>query len=290
MAVLFLTILAAIGVALAIRNPLQAHPFPFYAVALVADALTLWGGPLLGLATDGNPLWAAFYGLMRRGIPAFALFTVVMFVGCLKNGSRPKRWLAPVRAELSILACVLSVPQITYDAYWFSVLLTAVLGVLGVLSFKLIRNRMPRRLWKGIQRLAYPFFVMVYVHVVLVRLRPQPRRPRHGAPEHGGLRALCDRVPGGAGGAVDPRPAGTGPSAAGTPPGGGFSWDACSWGAGKPVACVRGQPLVVGQAASDMACMAAFGYHRQQIPRVCLNNRRERCPWKTAMTRRRACP
>lgn len=48
------------------------------------------------------------------------------------------------------------------------------LGVLGVLSFKLIRNRMPRRLWKGIQRLAYPFFVMVYVHVVLVRLRPNP--------------------------------------------------------------------------------------------------------------------
>lgn len=151
MAVLFLTILAAIGVALAIRNPLQAHPFPFYAVALVADALTLWGGPLLGLTTDGNPLWAAFYGLMRRGIPAFALFAVVMFVGCFKNGSRPKRWLAPVRAELSILACVLS-----------------------VLSFKLIRNRMPRRLWKGIQRLAYPFFVMVYVHVVLVRLRPNP--------------------------------------------------------------------------------------------------------------------
>lgn len=114
MVALFLTILAAIGVALVIRNPLQAHPFPFYAVALVADALTLWGGPLLGLATDGNHLWAAFYGLMRRGIPAFALFSVVMFVGCFKNGSRPKRWLAPVRAELSILACVLSVPHIVF--------------------------------------------------------------------------------------------------------------------------------------------------------------------------------
>lgn len=195
MVALFLTILVAIGVALAIRNPLQAHPLPFYAAALAADALTLWGGPVLGLAADGNPVWAAFYGLMRRGIPAFALFTVVMFVGCFKNGPRPKRWLAPVRAELSILACVLSVPhivfylqtynrimfggivqptQITYDAYWFSILLTAVLGVLGVLSFKLIRNRMPRRLWKGIQRLAYPFFVMVYVHVVFVRLRPNP--------------------------------------------------------------------------------------------------------------------
>ena len=48
------------------------------------------------------------------------------------------------------------------------------LGILGVLSFRLIRNRMPHRLWKGIQRLAYPFFVMVYVHVVLVRLRPNP--------------------------------------------------------------------------------------------------------------------
>ncbi len=33
---------------------------------------------------------------------------------------------------------------------------------------------MPRKLWKGIQRLAYPFFVMVYIHVVLVRLRPNP--------------------------------------------------------------------------------------------------------------------
>ena len=195
MTMLFLTILAAIGVALAIRNPLRAHPFPFYVLALAADALALYGAPVFGFSTANSPVWAMFYGLMRRAIPAFALFTVVMFVGCCRNGSRGKRWLAPVRAELSILACLLSIPhivfylqtydkimfggivqptQITYNAYWFSVLLTVVLGVLGVLSISLIRRHMPRGLWKAIQRLAYPFFVMVYIHVVLVRLRPNP--------------------------------------------------------------------------------------------------------------------
>ena len=81
---------------------------------------------------------------------------------------------------------------------------------------------MPRRLWKGIQRLAYPFFVMVDVHVVLVRLRPNPDALDTVLQSTVVYGLLCDRVPGGAGGAVDPRPAGTGPSAAGTPPGGGF--------------------------------------------------------------------
>ena len=195
MVMLFCTIVAAIGVALAIRNPLKAFPLPFYVAAILMDLLTLYGASAFGLSTANDPVWAVFYSLMRRAIPAFALFTVVMFVGCFRNGSRPKRWLAPVRAELSILACLLSVPhivfyletydkimfggivqptQITYDAYWSSVFLTVVLGVLGVLSFRLIRKHMPRKLWKGIQRLAYPFFVMVYIHAVLVRLRPNP--------------------------------------------------------------------------------------------------------------------
>ena len=179
MAVLFLTILAAIGVALAIRNPLQAHPFPFYVVALVADALTLWGGPLLGLATDGNPLWAAFYGLMRRGIPAFALFTVVMFVGCFKNGSRPKRWLAPVRAELSILACVLSVPHIVFYLQTYTRIMFGGIGQPTQITARLRPN--PDDLATVLQStVVYGLFVIVYLVARAVRwtLDRRARAPR----------------------------------------------------------------------------------------------------------------
>lgn len=179
MAVLFLTILAAIGVALAIRNPLQAHPFPFYAVALVADALTLWGGPLLGLATDGSPLWAAFYGLMRRGIPAFALFTVVMFVGCLKNGSRPKRWLAPVCAELSILACVLSVPHIVFYLQTYNRIMFGGIGQPTQITVRLRPN--PDALDTVLQStVVYGLFVIVYLVARVVRwtLDRRARAPR----------------------------------------------------------------------------------------------------------------
>ena len=179
MVALLLTILAAIGVALAIRNPLQAHSFPFYAVALVADALTLWGGPVLGLATDGNPLWAAFYGLMRRGIPAFALFTVVMFVGCFKNGSRLKRWLAPVRAELSILACVLSAPHIVFYLQTYNRIMFGGIGQPTQITVRLRPN--PDALDTVLQSTAvYGLFVVVYLVARVVRwaLDRRTRAPR----------------------------------------------------------------------------------------------------------------
>jgi DMSO/TMAO reductase YedYZ heme-binding membrane subunit len=50
------------------------------------------------------------------------------------------------------------------------VLVIALMLPLMVTSFKAIRLRMPSKSWKNLQRLAYPFFALIYLHIVLFLL------------------------------------------------------------------------------------------------------------------------
>lgn len=46
--------------------------------------------------------------LLQKGTLAVALFAVVMFIGVLLLDSKARRYIAPIRAELSIIACILA--------------------------------------------------------------------------------------------------------------------------------------------------------------------------------------
>ena len=185
-------ILVMIAVTLILREPIRRWPWAVYLLGIAVDALVIFGSQYLGLSGEA---WTLFYTMNRRAVPAFALFTIVMFVGCLGKGTRARRWVGPVRAELSILACIFTVPhvvfylqtyqkimfagilkpsEITNWAYWSSIAFTALLAVLGVLSLRFLRKRIPYRVWKGIQRLSYLFFPLIWIHVILLRLRPNP--------------------------------------------------------------------------------------------------------------------
>ena len=188
----FIWILVMVATALALREPIRRWPWAFYILAVLVDVLVIWGGQALGLSGEA---WTLFYNVNRRAVPAFALFTVVMFAGCLGKATRARRWLIAVRSELSIIACILAIPHVvfylqTYQkimfggimrpsditnwAYWSSVGFTALLVVLGVLSLRVLRKNMPFKVWKGIQRLSYLFFPLIWFHVILLRLRPNP--------------------------------------------------------------------------------------------------------------------
>ena len=57
--------------------------------------------------------------------------------------------------------------------------LFALLVVLGVTSFNVVKKRMKKETWKRVQLLAYPFWGLVYVHLLLMLV---PSALRGGAP------------------------------------------------------------------------------------------------------------
>ena len=183
----FAVILAVTAAAcFALRNPLKACPLAFYAAAIAVDAVYVYG-VFFGLPRD---VWSPLFVLVQKCELALALFAVVMFIGCLSREGRAYRWLKPVRSELSIVAWLLSLGHMAVylesylprlaaggaiggnvmGAFVLAVALLVLLVVLGVTSFAFVKRRMSTASWKRVQRLAYPFFGLVYVHLLLMLL------------------------------------------------------------------------------------------------------------------------
>ena len=166
-----------------LRRPIAAHPGLLYGFALVVD------GAYLAADFFGAPywLWAPLFVLVQKCLLALALFTVVMYIGCFSRASRVSFWLRPVRAELSIAACLLAaghmaaylgtyVSQLAMGsaranvavAFAVALGLLVLLLVLGVTSLHVVKRRMSAERWRRVQAWAYPFFGLVYVHLALM--------------------------------------------------------------------------------------------------------------------------
>ncbi|NGM17558.1 hypothetical protein GMI69_01765 [Eggerthellaceae bacterium zg-887] len=169
-----------------LRNPLRKFPVVFYAlsVALVAFYFAL---PMLELPRA--VMLATMFTMGRCFVPV-AMFVVVMYIGVLPYTSRARRWLQPVRGPLSIMACILVLghmvgymmsymPRVfgsvavsgnVLASFVVAMVLFVLLLVLGVTSFEFVKRRMNARTWKRVQRLAYVFYALVYVHLMLMLL------------------------------------------------------------------------------------------------------------------------
>ena len=157
----------------AFAKPLKKYPVPFYLGAIALLGLYFWG---TSVGVRGEA-WSYFQPLMQRCALAFLLFSIVMFVGVL---------LRPIRRQLSILACIFAVGHIVfYSASYIpritsafsgnlafslglAALITALMVVLWVTSFQVVKHGMKALTWKRVQRLAYPFYVLTYVHLALL--------------------------------------------------------------------------------------------------------------------------
>ena len=182
---LFLAVFAgAWAGAYLLRKPLHRFPYLFYAAAIAIDIVGLFG------VSAGLPraVWRLLFELEREALLPLALFSVVMFIGCFRKDSLVGRSLLPVRGELSILAWILSfehvaaylgaylprivgrtaVSSMVLGGFAIAVALLALLLVLGVTSFKVVRRAMPSKAWKAVQRLSYPFFALVFAHVLFM--------------------------------------------------------------------------------------------------------------------------
>lgn len=181
-----LTLVAAFAACVVLREPLRRWPVAFYALALAAVAAQL-GSSALGLPKEAD---LALLILVKRCYAAMALFTVVMLIGALPRDTRLARWLRPVRAEVSIVACVLCVGHIAgYAASYvpralagalaspavaaglaLALVLTVLMAILGITSAQRVKRVLGPAPWRRVQRLAYPFFALACLHALVMLL------------------------------------------------------------------------------------------------------------------------
>lgn len=178
---------------------LRKHPYVFYSIgALLTAVMYVLGSVHL----QSIPAWVNTYviGLFTHGAFAAALWCAVAWMGALPNGSAPMKRLMPCRGELSILAAIITLSHaliysITYGRRLLSgrpaeadflmtcavsALLMLIMVPLTVLSFKAVRKKIKAKTWKRIQRAAYVFYALIYVHVLVI-LIPRARLGREGA-------------------------------------------------------------------------------------------------------------
>ena len=175
---------------------LKKKPVIFYiAAAVIAAAVVVVHA--LGYHFSGifgnyiEPLFA------RAGISG-AMFILVMYAGAAPAGSYISRKLMPIRGQLSIIASILTLGHnaaygLTYFKNLFSasddmqtyqvlasicsIIMIVIMIPLFITSFIKIRRRMNGKKWKRLQRLAYVFYGLTYVHIIILII-PQVLRQR----------------------------------------------------------------------------------------------------------------
>ena len=103
---LILVLAGAVAFAFACKRPIKSCPLAFYALAATLDVLFVVGS-FAGLPPM---LYDALFLLLHKCTLATALFAVVMYIGVFARDSRVATYLRPIRAELSIMAWLLSRP------------------------------------------------------------------------------------------------------------------------------------------------------------------------------------
>lgn len=182
---LLFALAATLIFALVFRSPLRKCPIVFYAAAVIVDVLFL-SGALLGVSRE---VAVAGYPYIVRCLIGFSLFAVVMYVGVLDDGNRMRNMLAPIRGQLSVLACILTfghvanylgsyladilggflgMPAAMIASLLVSTVLIILLVPLSVTSLETVKSRMRAASWKKLQKGAYVFFGLTYVHIVLM--------------------------------------------------------------------------------------------------------------------------
>ena len=131
-------------------------------------------------------------GIFSKGAFAGALWSVVMWAGALPTGSALIKKIMPIRGELSIFAAAITLSHaVTYSITYIKrfmlnmehdrpltsdfiitslvcIVLMIIMIPLTVMSFKVIRKKMNAKTWKKIQRAAYIFYALIYIHIMVL--------------------------------------------------------------------------------------------------------------------------
>jgi len=191
MEVLIAVVVSALFAALC-KKPLKKYPWIFYLLAVAIVGVFLSHVLLTAFPVAGRVL----YPYIQRCLFAFGLFCIVMFIGALSDKSRIKKYFMPIRGELSIIASILTMGHvINYLGSYLDRLISGFAGAtatmilsfavsavllialipLAVTSFNGVRRKMSPAAWKRLQLCAYPFFILIYVHLLLILSASGPK-------------------------------------------------------------------------------------------------------------------
>lgn len=182
-------------------KPLKKQPSVFYVTAAVLTAFSI--------VIDHSDIAVSSFvkdnvlALFTRGALGAALWAVVMWTGALPNGSAAIKKLMPIRGELSITAAIITSSHIvTYGVQYITdiardrmgsgdafrdfvitsivcLIMVLIMTPLTIMSFKTIRKKMNAKTWKKIQRSAYIFYALIYVHIMVLFV-PKAQKGREG--------------------------------------------------------------------------------------------------------------
>lgn len=171
------------------KDLIKKYPVIFYL------GVYAWTGFVVyyyNMGFDRNfPTWfnEYFMKIFSRGIFATASFMIVMFLGTITKHNDFSKKLMAIRGEMSIMASLLvfshniifglryfpilftnpsSMPQRQLIASIITIFLLLMLIPLFVTSFKTVRRKMKAKSWKNLQKMAYPFFIGIYIHVMVL--------------------------------------------------------------------------------------------------------------------------
>lgn len=170
-----------------LKDSLKKHAGIYYiGAAVISIAVFLIGFLPMPLFVKNNIL-----GIFAKGSLGTAMFVAVMYAGALPKGSKLIAPLMKIRGELSITAAILVLcHNFTYGMTYFkmlfikpaalsatqltaaiiSLVLIIIMIVLTVTSFQAVRKKMKAKKWKQLQRTAYVFYGLMYVHIMLINI------------------------------------------------------------------------------------------------------------------------
>ena len=178
-------------------KPLKRHPAVYYVTAalLTAASVIIMQS---GVSIPSRFVREYIIGIFSRGALGVGFWAVVMWAGALPNGSYPIKKLMPIRGELSIIAAILTLSHIITFGWQYianfmkgrtgsdfavtsivCIVMVLIMVPLTVMSFKAVRKRMNAKTWKKIQRFAYLFYALIYVHIMVLFV-PKSQSGREG--------------------------------------------------------------------------------------------------------------
>jgi len=186
---LIIGFLTAALITVLFRKQIHKYPWVFYGISILLVVFFLTS------QTSILPVWVMqyIYVIFQSNTLAMGFFTIVMFTGALYHESSLRKALMPIRAELSIIASLLSIahvvnygqayllqilsveitmPLVRLFASLLSFFLVALLIPLFITSFRAVRSRMSAKAWKRVQWLAYPFYLLIFLHILSFLLIP----------------------------------------------------------------------------------------------------------------------